>query len=726
MKRIELLSPAGSGVAARSAINAGADAIYIGGNLFGARAYAKNPEREELISVIEYAHIHGSRVYLTVNTLLKSHELESLLYDYLDPYYENGLDGVIVQDLGVFSFIKEHFPGLELHCSTQMTISDLTGARFMKEKGADRVVLSRELSLDEIREITAAGIETECFIHGALCYCYSGQCLMSSIFGGRSGNRGRCAQPCRLPYDVSGKKKYILSPKDLCTIDFLPELIDAGIYSFKIEGRMKRAEYTAAVTSIYRKYIELALSGAEYKVDTADMEVLLKAGNRGGFTDGYYKTHNGANMISVNKPDYDTGDEAFFKAFEDRFVDKEKKEKISGKAVLQKDKPAFLEVSLGGHTVSAEGDMVSPAVNAPLDIERVDKQLRKTGDTPFEFHNLDIDMEGDIFIPMGALNSLRREALSKLQEEILSGYYPKDGTSGRPKMTDEPSAKPGRMERDNSIEGSENSFTVYIENLNLLDTVLKWDISRVYIDSSCFASGNIGRFITLDIIKAREIALKVKESGKEAFLAMPYIFRKDIRESFEGNARELADIFDGFLIRNIDQLGFLREAGLNTRLISDYRLYGTNAKAAWFLKENGVEALCAPVELNEKELAANEGLYGEILSYGHIPLMISAQCVRNTISGCNRRNDLVEFKDRYKKSIFARSVCAYCYSVIYNGTPMYLSDSLGMLQKAGIHAFRLEFTKESPEEAEKVFSLFKEGKGPKGDFTRGHFTRGVE
>lgn len=726
MKKVELLSPAGSREAAIAAINAGADAIYIGGNLFGARAFAKNPGEEDLLSIIEYAHIHGSRVYLTVNTLLKSDEINEMLFGYLKAYYDNGLDGVIVQDLGVFLYLKEHFPGLELHCSTQMTISDLSGARFMKEKGADRVVLSRELSLDEIREITAAGIETECFIHGALCYCYSGQCLMSSIFGGRSGNRGRCAQPCRLPYDVSGKKKYILSPKDLCTIDFLPELIDAGIYSFKIEGRMKRAEYTAAVTNIYRKYIDLALSGAEYKVDPADMEVLLKAGNRSGFTDGYYKAHNGANMISVNKPDYDTGDEAFFKDFADRFVDKEKKEKISGKVILQKDKPAFLEVTFEGHTVSVRGEMVSQAVNAPLEKERVDKQVRKTGDTPFEFESLEIEMEEDIFIPMGALNSLRRETLSKLRDEIITGYYPGKELSDKAGVTDGSSAKAGVMVKDSDVAKNETSFTVYIENTDLLDTVLKWDISRVYIDSSCLASGNRGENITLDILKAREIARKIKASGKEAFLAMPHIFRKDIRESFEGNARELADIFDGFLIRNIDQLGFFREAGLNTRLISDYRLYGTNVEAVHFLKENGVEALCAPVELNVKELAANEGLYGEILSYGHIPLMISAQCIRNTISGCNRRNDLIEFKDRYKKSIFARSVCNYCYSVIYNGTPMYLSDSLGKLQKAGIHAFRLEFTKESPAEAEAVYTLFKAGKVPEGDFTRGHFTRGVE
>ncbi|MBR4753616.1 MAG: U32 family peptidase, partial [Lachnospiraceae bacterium] len=524
MKKVELLSPAGSREAAIAAINAGADAIYIGGNLFGARAFAKNPGEEDLISIIEYAHIHGSRVYLTVNTLLKSDEINEMLFGYLKAYYDNGLDGVIVQDLGVFLYLKEHFPGLELHCSTQMTISDLAGALFLKNQGADRVVLSRELSLPEIREITKAGIETECFIHGALCYCYSGQCLMSSIFGGRSGNRGRCAQPCRLPYEINGKKKYILSPKDLCTIEFLPELIDAGIYSFKIEGRMKRAEYTAAVTSIYRKYIDLALTGGTYKVDPADMEVLLKAGNRSGFTSGYYKAHNGADMISVNKPDYDTGDEAFFKTIADRFVNTEKKEKITGRARLHKNEPAELEVSLSHAKVLMKGDLVSQAQNAPLDKERVEKQLKKTGDTPFEFDDLAIEMDGDIFIPMGALNALRREALSKLREEIISGSYPKE------KALEGTSDSLDRAENNDEKAG----LTVYIEKLDLLDTILAWDISRVYLDASAFASGNKGKDISFDLVKARDFAERIKASGKEAFLAMPHIFRKDIRTSFEG------------------------------------------------------------------------------------------------------------------------------------------------------------------------------------------------
>ena len=716
MKKVELLSPAGSVEAARAAINAGADAIYIGGNLFGARAFAKNPGEEDLISIIEYAHIHSSRVYLTVNTLLKSDEINEMLFGFLKAYYDNGLDGVIVQDLGVFLFLKEHFPGLSLHCSTQMTISDLSGARFMKDQGADRVVLSRELSLEEIRDITSAGIETECFIHGALCYCYSGQCLMSSIFGGRSGNRGRCAQPCRLPYDIGGKKKYILSPKDLCTIEFLPDLIDAGIYSFKIEGRMKRAEYTAAVTSIYRKYIDLALSGKPYKVEPADMEVLLKAGNRSGFTSGYYKAHNGADMISLDKPDYETGDEAFFKGFADRFVNSEKKEKITGKAGLHKNEPAQLEVSLDDVLVAVKGDMVCEAVNAPLDKERVEKQLKKTGDTPFEFESLEIEMDGDIFIPMGALNSLRREALAKLREEIVKGFYPKESALASPEIA----------VKNHRPEDVKDSFTVYIENLDLLDRVLSWDISRVYIDASCFASGNKGKDISFDCLKARDVSARVKNTGKEAFLAMPHIFRKEIREPFEEKAEDLAQIFDGFLIRNIDQLGFFNNLSFKTKLVSDYRLYCANGRAAHFLREKGVEALCAPVELNGKELSANAFLYDEIVAYGHIPLMISAQCLRNTISGCNKGNDLIEFKDRYKKSSFARSVCDYCYSVIYNGTPMYLSDCLEKISGTGIRHFRLSFTKESPAEAEEVYRLFKAGKAPEGDFTRGHFTRGVE
>lgn len=307
----ELLSPAGSYESLCAAVNAGADAVYIGGSMFGARAYADNPDEEQLIRGIKFCHLHGVKLYLTVNTLLKEHEIQKLLYPYLLPYYENGVDGLIVQDLGVVRFVQEHFPGLAVHASTQMTITGVDGARFLQEHGISRVVPARELSLSEIRSIIEeTGIEVETFIHGAMCYSYSGQCLFSSMLGGRSGNRGRCAQPCRLPYSCQDSGKmysgYLLSMKDMCMLDHLPELVHAGIASFKIEGRMKRPEYTAGVVSIYRKYLDLVQEAPKsaYHVLEEDRRVLMDLYNRGGFSAGYYTQHNGPTMMAFERPNH--------------------------------------------------------------------------------------------------------------------------------------------------------------------------------------------------------------------------------------------------------------------------------------------------------------------------------------------------------------------------------------------------------------------------------------
>ena len=264
---VEILAPAGSMECLRAAVAAGADAIYLGGTKFGARAYAQNLSEEDLVQAIEYVHIHGRKIYMTVNTLLKDRELNEL-YAYLLPYYKAGLDGVIVQDIGAVKFIGEYFPEMPVHASTQMTITNTLGADFLKRYGITRVVPARELSLKEIRDMKKqTGLEMECFVHGALCYCYSGQCLLSSMIGGRSGNRGQCAQPCRLPYQTEGKKPAdLMSLKDLCTIDILPELIDAGIDSFKIEGRMKTALYVATVARTYRKAIDDCPPWSLYKM----------------------------------------------------------------------------------------------------------------------------------------------------------------------------------------------------------------------------------------------------------------------------------------------------------------------------------------------------------------------------------------------------------------------------------------------------------------------------
>lgn len=308
-KKVEILAPAGSFECFEAALKAGADAVYLGGGSFGARAYADNFTEEKLLEVIDYAHLHGRKIYLTVNTLLKEKELEEQLYSYLLPYYRQGLDAVIVQDVGVLEFIREYFPDLPIHASTQMTVTNVSGAKFLEKQGVERVVPAREISLEEVKEIhDGTGLEVECFVHGALCYCYSGQCLLSSLIGQRSGNRGQCAQPCRLPYSTENLKNpsYLMSLKDICTLDLIPDLIDAGVDSFKIEGRMKKPEYVALVTKMYRRYADLYLEKgrSSYVVDDTDRQQLLDLYNRGGSHEGYYRQHNGADMVSKDRPNH--------------------------------------------------------------------------------------------------------------------------------------------------------------------------------------------------------------------------------------------------------------------------------------------------------------------------------------------------------------------------------------------------------------------------------------
>ena len=358
--QLELLAPAGSYDIFRAVLNAGADAVYVGGGQFGARAYANNFSEEELLRAINEAHIHGKQLYLTVNTLLKEEELEAQLYDYLRPYYEQGLDAVIVQDMGAFQFIREYFPKMDIHTSTQMTICNRYGAEMMKELGATRVVTAREMSFAEIKDIADhVDIEIESFVHGALCYCYSGQCLFSSMLGGRSGNRGRCAQPCRLPYAVLDEKHreykkdaYVLSLKDMCGIKDLRGLADAGVYSLKIEGRMKQIPYAAGVVSYYRKYIDLFLSGQETQVSEEDYRAVLALGNRCGFTDGYYHRHNGSDMVTFTKPNYEKTNEALQQQILRTYENGAAKIPVRGELVLHQGQDAYYRVKT--QTVSVE------------------------------------------------------------------------------------------------------------------------------------------------------------------------------------------------------------------------------------------------------------------------------------------------------------------------------------------------------------------------------------
>ncbi len=422
MNKVELLAPAGSFEGFIGALNAGADAFYLAGNKFGARAYADNFTDEELINALNIAHLFGKRVYLTLNTLVKEREMCEI-FDFIKPLYDNHLDGIIVQDLGVLLFLNENFPDLKIHLSTQMSIVGSFAPNMLKKYNVTRIVPARELSLSEIVEIKKnTGLEIETFIHGAMCYCYSGNCLMSSFLGGRSGNRGRCAQPCRLPYyDGHKNEVYPLSMKDMCTLGIIPQLIQSGIDSFKIEGRMKKSSYSAGVTSIYRKYIDKYYEGSFAGIEEEDFDTLKNLYIRSELSEGYYNKYNGKDMITLSSPSYNGADEEVLSNIEDEFINKKPKINIEGYAFFNIGKECVLTVTepLSNVTVSVTGPYVEKAQNVPLSVDKIKEQLNKTTDTFFSFSKLCIESDDSIFLGIKFINELRRNALQKLFSELV-------------------------------------------------------------------------------------------------------------------------------------------------------------------------------------------------------------------------------------------------------------------------------------------------------------------
>ena len=422
MKKVELLSPVGSFEGLLASINAGADAVYLAGSKFGARAYADNFTDEEIIEAIDTAHLFNVKVYITVNTLVKEKELNDLLA-YLDLIFSRKPDGVIVQDLGVANIIHKRYPDIDIHISTQMSITSYEAVWALKSINITRIVPARELSLDEIKLIKEkTGIEIEAFIHGAMCYSYSGLCLFSSVLGGRSGNRGRCAQPCRLNY---GYKKdnslYPLSMKDMCTLSILPELIDSGIDSFKIEGRMKKPVYAAGVTSIYRKYIDRFYEG-DFNIDKEDYDILTHLYIRSGISEGYYHKKNGKEMITLTSPAYSESNDEILKIIEDKYLKNKPSIPINVKAYFKTNEAFTLTLSYSDTVVTVTGDVVMPAKNAPITIDKLKEQISKTKDTYFILDNIDIDMCDNGFLPIKAINETRREALDLLKDKLIQDH----------------------------------------------------------------------------------------------------------------------------------------------------------------------------------------------------------------------------------------------------------------------------------------------------------------
>ncbi len=750
MKELELLAPAGSLKTLKAVIHAGADAVYLGGSMFGARAYANNFNEEELLEAIRFGHIHGRKIILAVNTLLKEYELGQL-YDYLHPYYEAGLDAVIVQDMGVMEFIKTHFPNLPIHTSTQMTITNVEGARLLKEQGVERVVTAREMSLEEIQRIhDEVGVELESFIHGALCYCYSGQCLFSSIIGGRSGNRGRCAQPCRLSYEVlQGEKSLtghhatpILSLKDMCTLPFLYELADHGVYSFKIEGRMKTPEYAAGVVSIYRKYMDSYLDGSRIPVEKKDIRALLELGNRGGFTNGYYYHHNDSDMLSGESASHNKSEGVLQDNIRREYVDTELKEKIKGKLILNKECPAKIEVQYGKIKVSYQGDMVLVAQNRPLTKEVVTEKITKTGNTPFVFENLEVTMDDDIFMPVNQLNQLRRGALEALEEVLLKPYE-----RTLPELVETSSAETDRQTTGNAIKEKQISrqslsqtsgqqsadlsteVRVLIEDAEQLPAVLKADfVDTVYLDCMLYTRENL-------ICKLSEDIDRVHASGKKAFYVFPFIFRQQTSLFYEKIMPELKKLpLDGIMVRSLDEIAFIKEWGNeNWQMVSDSNLYTYSNEAAEYFYRLGMIQDTIPVELNRKEILRRENSRSEMIIYGRLPLMITAQCIHKNTLGCMHQPKVLNLKDRYSVHFPVKNFCSECYNVIYNSLPVCLFKEDVTVKKIAPAAVRLSFTTETEEETEQILTIYGDiyknggilGQMPM-ECTNGHFKRGVE
>ena len=802
--RPEVLAPAGSMDALRAAVQAGADAVYLGGSQFGARAYADNFTEASLIEAIEYAHIYGVKVYLTVNTLFRNEELLQL-YDYLAPFYEAGLDAVIVQDFGAMKKIAEWFPKLPIHASTQMTVTTPYAYELLQRYGVTRVVPARELSMEEIAALKQGGHvpEVEVFVQGALCYCYSGQCLMSSFLGGRSGNRGRCAQPCRLPYEVSSldgetirtKGSYLLSPKDLCGLEAVPELIQAGVDSFKIEGRMKKPEYVAATTRGYRKIVDACMNGTYSKklVESVRKE-MAEIFNRGGFTNGYYNKNNGEDMMSVNTPGHcgvavgkvmdvqknqakisliqsvhagdilviGNGDRAMtltcnkegkqgntimlnvprskerlqgrmvmrmmhYPLMQElqRYITEERIIGIGGRMTLRAGELASLTVSCEERDVlvTVEGDPVEKASAKPIAQETVKDKITQTGGTRYRFDDFVIEMEDDIFYPMKALKELRRLAIGRLEDEIQNKSrrsferLTKEQIEMQLRMSKQRVAMSGKNNIDRKRDAQQSVTTtssskniLVVSSMEQLRIALQYQnaFSRIYVDMQYMSYNDI---------------LSLIEQGNSFYYMLPPIWRS--RSLAEWRKLPI-DRMHGIVIRNIDELAWLKSIGYTGHIVMDYSVYAMNVIAEQFLWEQFPDAiLTLPVELNQKQLERLTLSNTELEVYGYQQLMVSAQCVRNTTTGCNRKNDRLYLIDRMGKHFYVASICKYCYNLIYNSVPTVLYDILSPGLQSDCN-LRLHFTRETEEEMREVIERFLERQPYSGELTRGHYKRGVE
>lgn len=648
---MELLSPAGNLSGLIGAVNAGADAVYIGGSKFGARAYADNFTDDEIIEALNYAHLHNVKVYLTVNTLIKEREWDECI-SYIKKFYEAGLDACIVQDLGLISVFGKLFPNMECHVSTQGFATGCSSVEFYKEFDTTRVVLARELSLNEISEIkNSVDIELETFIHGAMCYSFSGECLFSSALGGRSGNRGRCAGPCRLPYkfiedNKESRELYFLSMKDQCTLELLPKIIDAGIDSLKIEGRMKKPEYTAYVTYIYRKYIDLYKNNPKkFFVDPKDLENIRHIYLRSEIGTGYYEKQNGKEMITLSNPAYSGNDESIMSFAKENFLYGYSKLPVNAFLSVLHNCPVSLTLTYNDISVTEFGMVPEHSVNSPITLDSAKKQISKMGDSYFNVNEFDCEMDNDCFVPIKELNELRRKAVNSLLVEFAKRYQ------NTKSITD--STNGNFCRKHVEYDKKPLVFVTDIEQFNAVKA----------FKGKCH------------FVLSYELARNINCDISDCFVKLPEILRNKDKKYIESVIEySLIREFLGLYTDSFESIEYLKD--YPKVLLTGSGIYTFNKRSAETVS-NFADSFILPYELNSHEISDLNisGCYLNV--YGKIPLMRTANCVLKSNRECrkNKGDSFVYIKDRMNAVFPVFRNCNNCFNIIYNSVPIFIENN---------------------------------------------------
>ncbi|MBQ7506547.1 MAG: U32 family peptidase [Lachnospiraceae bacterium] len=700
-KKPELLAPGGSFAAAKAVLDAGADSVYTGLTRFSARAYAKNLNEEELKSLLDYAHLFGKTVHLTLNTLFKNREIKEAA-ELVGPFYASGLDAVLVQDIGLLSLLHKHYPLLPLHASTQMNLCTAGGAKLLKEQGIKRVVLPRELSLTQIRKVKAeTGLEVEVFCHGALCCSYSGQCQMSAQLGGRSANRGRCAGPCRLPYiSRETKKRYLFSMKDLCTLDHLPLLQSCGVDSLKIEGRHKSIDYALWAVEIYRKYLDrLEREGEEgYFVEEKDRELLLSGGSRSGFTDRYLFVHNDPSLFSEDNPSYRKGEAALPPAA--------LRLPVRAAWEVRTGREAALTLTSGDTKITVRGAVPEKAKNRALEEETLKKKTETLGETPFLLSAFEADLEEGVFLPLSEIKRLKHEAFSLLQDRLLEPC--------RRSMAESAVVLSGLT----PYEWSKPFFTALVsEEGQLVPSLAAKKLRRIVLSSLCFPRKTVGRTLP-------EAMERIRKAGKEAGFSFPAVLREaDITffSRFFADKEYWPDVFyvssqDGLAL--LETLEFPKE-----RIVLDQLLYAWSNETKAAFQRAGYLYDTIPAELKKAELMHRENGGSELIIYGRQPLMHMAGCLFQRTTGCHKAFPVTRITDRQGEEFFVRADCDSCMNILLNGHVLNLLQEPDQTDGLKVRSYRYVFTLETPEEVEGILK----GEPLEGvSSTKGLFMRGVE